>query len=74
VTAWSAPKPTIAAHTTAILTGNSVTLTWASQNTTACTGADGLSGSLTTAGSQTSPLLTSTTVFSVSCSNPVSRP
>ncbi len=54
-----------------ILTNNNVTLTWSSQNANACTGADGLSGSLATSGNLTSPTLTSTTVFSVSCSNPV---
>ncbi|MGH8133918.1 MAG: hypothetical protein ACRETP_11930 [Steroidobacteraceae bacterium] len=71
VTAWSAPKPSISADATSILTNNNVTLTWSSQNANACSGADGLSGSLATSGSQASPTLTATTAFSVSCSNPV---
>src|SRR5437660_632690 len=71
VTAWNAPTSSISADATSILTNNNVTLTWSSRNANACTGADGLSGSLATSGSLTSPTLTSTTVFSVSCSNPV---
>lgn len=71
VTAWSAPQPLIAADANAILTGNSVTLTWSSKNASTCAGGDALSGSLPTSGSQSSALLTTTTVFSVSCGNPV---
>ena len=71
VTAWNAPASNISADATSILTNNNVALTWSSQNANACTGADGLSGSLATSGNLTSPTLTSTTVFSVSCSNPV---
>lgn len=70
VTAWNAPAPTISADQTNILSNNTVALTWSSQNTNACTGADALSGSLATSGSQTSASLTTTTTFSVSCSNP----
>jgi hypothetical protein len=71
VTAWNAPNPSISADVTSILTNNTVTLTWSSVNANACTGADGLSGSLATSGNLVSPTLTSATVFSVSCSNPV---
>jgi hypothetical protein len=70
VTAWNAPVPTISADQTSILSNNTVSLTWSSQNATACTGADALSGPLPTSGSQTSASLTTTTIFSVSCSNP----
>ncbi len=71
VTAWNAPTPIISADVTSILTNNTVTLTWSSQNSSACTGTDGLSGSLATSGNLMSPTLISTTAFSVSCSNPV---
>ncbi|HET7756098.1 MAG TPA: hypothetical protein VFK87_02490, partial [Steroidobacteraceae bacterium] len=71
VNGWNAPQPAISADATSILANNSVTLSWAAPNANACTGADGLSGSLATSGTQISALLTSTTVFSVSCSNPV---
>ena len=71
VTAWGAPHPAISADTTALLSGNTVTLTWSSVSANACTGADGLSGTLATSGSKTSPVLTTSRVFSVSCSNPV---
>jgi hypothetical protein len=71
VTAWNAPVPTISADQTNILSNNTVALTWSSQNATACIGADALSGVLATSGSQTSASLTTTTIFSVSCSNPV---
>jgi hypothetical protein len=71
VTAWNAPIPAISADVTSILSNNTVTLTWSSQNANACTGADGLSGTLATAGSLVSPTLMSTSAFSVSCSNPV---
>ncbi len=71
VTAWSQPQPTITADTMRILPNNSVTLTWSAANANACTGADGLSGSLATSGTQTSSALNSATTFSVACSNPV---
>ncbi len=70
VTAWNAPAPAITADQTDILSNNSVVLTWSSQNATTCSGADGLSGSLATSGAQTSASLTTTSIFSVSCSNP----
>ncbi len=71
VSAWNAPKPAITADATAILTNNTVTLNWSAQNANACSGADALSGPLAISGSQASQALSSTTVFSVSCSNPV---
>src|SRR5205807_488287 len=46
VTAWNAPASNISADATSILTNNDVALTWSAQNANACTGADGLSGSL----------------------------
>ena len=71
VTAWSAPQPLISADANAILTGNSVTLTWSAKNASTCAGGDALSGTLPTSGTQASAALTTTTVFSVSCGNPV---
>ena len=70
VTAWNAPAPTISADVTGVLPNNTVTVTWSSQNAKACTGADGLSGSLALSGTQASPTLTTTTLLSVACSNP----
>ena len=75
VTAWSAPHPVISADTTSLLANNTVQLTWSSTNATACTGQDGLAGvSVGTSGSETSPELTATTVFSIACSNPAFGP
>jgi hypothetical protein len=71
VTAWSAPTAKITADNTAVLSNNSVTLNWASQNANKCAGGGGLSGSLATSGSQLTRALTSTTTYSVVCSNPV---
>jgi len=70
VTAWNPPNPTISADTTDILTNNTVSLSWSSSNATTCTGTSGLTGPLPTPGHQTSAALSSTTVFSIACSNP----
>jgi len=70
VTAWNAPVPTISADVTSILSNNTVTVTWSSQNATSCAGADGLSGTLGLSGSRASAALTTTTTLSVACSNP----
>lgn len=71
VTAWGAPASTITADTTLVLPNNTVALSWSSQNAKSCTGGGALSGSLATSGSQPSASLARTTVFSLSCSNPV---
>ncbi|HXS27227.1 MAG TPA: hypothetical protein VN730_06130 [Steroidobacteraceae bacterium] len=71
VTAWEAPQASISADATDVFPNNTVLLSWSSRNSATCSGGDGLSGSLATSGSQTSPSLTSKTVFTVSCSNPV---
>jgi hypothetical protein len=71
VTAWAAPTSTITADSTAILANNTVALSWSSQNARSCAGGGALSGSLATSGTQQSTSLAQTTVFSLSCSNPV---
>lgn len=71
VTPWSPPQTLISADATAIFPNNTVRLSWLASNASTCTGGGGLSGALATQGNQTSSPLTSTTVFSVACSNPV---
>jgi hypothetical protein len=70
VTAWNAPSPAVSTDVSSVLPNNTVTVTWSSQNAKSCAGADGLSGALALSGSQASPSLATTTILSVSCSNP----
>ena len=71
VTAWGIPNATISSDATNVLPNSSVSLSWASQNAQSCTGGDALFGILPTSGSQSSNPITSTIVFSVTCSNPI---
>src|SRR5262249_22893830 len=52
---------------TAIASGQTVTLTWSSQNATTCTASGGWSGSQALSGSVKSAVLTATTTFSLTC-------
>ena len=67
-----APVPTVslASNPTSVASGGTVTLTWSTQNATACTAKDGWSGSQQVSGTFTSSALTSNTVFTLSCTGP----
>ncbi len=71
VTAYSAPIPTITVDNATLLANNSVLVTWASQNATACSTTGGSLGSSALSGTQTVGPLTATTTFTISCTNPV---
>jgi hypothetical protein len=66
--------PTLTASAASVTMGNSVTLTWASLNTSSCTASGGWSGTLATSGSQSvSPTGVGTaTTYTLTCSNAVS--
>jgi len=51
-----------------VLPGQSVALTWASTNTTSCTASDGWTGTKATSGTETSPAITASTTFTLTCS------
>lgn len=70
----SSPTATFSAGATSIASGQSVTLTWSSNDTTSCTATAApsnsqWSGTKATSGSQTISSLTATTAFALSCSN-----
>jgi len=64
--------PTLAASTSMVSAGGSVTLTWSSLNASSCTASDDWSGTLPTSGSKTvSPSAVGTATYMLSCSNAV---
>lgn len=69
VTAWAPPTVTLAAADIEMLTGNVTTLTWSSTQAKSCQGIAGLSGTLSTSGSQDSGTLTNSSTFTVECGN-----
>ncbi|HWS68814.1 MAG TPA: hypothetical protein VN325_39085 [Steroidobacteraceae bacterium] len=71
VTAYSAPLPTITVDNATLLANNSVLVTWASQNATACSTTGGSFTSSALSGTHTVGPLTATTTFTISCTNPV---
>ncbi|MBS0393453.1 MAG: hypothetical protein JSR54_02445 [Proteobacteria bacterium] len=70
VTAWNAPAPNVTASATSVFANTSVTVSWSAQNATACTGANGLAGVSSLSGSQVTAALTTSTAYSLSCTNP----
>ncbi len=70
VTAWNPPAPSVTASATRVFANTSVTVSWNAQNATACTGGNGLAGITSPSGSEATPALTSSTVYSLSCTNP----
>ncbi|HXW74493.1 MAG TPA: hypothetical protein VEK10_06740 [Steroidobacteraceae bacterium] len=64
----AAPLVTFTSDANSVASGGTVNLVWTSQNATACSASGGWSGKQPTSGSMTSPALTSTTTFTLSCS------
>jgi len=64
-----APLPTVSltSSPTTVTTGDTVGLTWSSQNATACTASGGWTGSQALSGTATSAALTATTSFTLTC-------
>lgn len=62
-----APTVTLTSNEASVSSGGTVQLTWSSQNATSCTASDGWSGSEPTSGTATSPAITSSTTFTLSC-------
>jgi len=62
------PSVDLTSDVTTIGSGNTVHLTWTSQNATSCSASGGWSGALGSAGSQTSPAITTDTTFTLTCS------
>lgn len=65
-----APTLTLAANPTAILSGQTSTLTWVSQNATSCTASGGWTGTKSLSGNQSVGPLTATTTFTLACTGP----
>jgi hypothetical protein len=62
-----APTATLNASATQVNSGDTVTLTWSSQNATSCTATGGWSEALKTFGTLLSPAITSPTTFTLTC-------
>ena len=62
-----APIVTLTTDAASVASGGTVNLIWTSQNATACTASGGWSGNQPTSGSLTSPVLTSSTTFTLTC-------
>ena len=65
----SAPELTLSASPEAVRSGETSTLTWSSQNATSCTASEGWVGAKATSGSETIAPVTSTTSYTLTCSN-----
>jgi hypothetical protein len=63
----AAPTLTLSAAPTAVMSGGSSTLTWASTNATSCTASGGWTGAKATSGSQTFNNLTASVTYSLQC-------
>ena len=74
VTTWNAPSANLSVDTTTVLTNNPVTLTWTSANAVGCVGGGGLPAAIANSGTLTTPALTTTTSYSIACSNPAFPP
>ena len=61
------PQVTLASNPTSIVSGQTAMLTWSSTNATSCTASNGWSGSEPTSGSQSTPALTASTKFTLTC-------
>ncbi len=69
------PTVTITASPTSITSGSASTLTWSSANATSCTASaspanSSWTGAKTTSGTQSTGVLTATTIFSITCTGP----
>ncbi len=64
------PSVSLTAMPTAVPAGGSATLTWSSNNATACTASGGWSGSVDTGGNQNSGAITAPTTFALVCTGP----
>jgi plastocyanin len=62
-----APTVTFSASALEVASGGTVTLTWSSQNATACTASGDWSGTLGTSGTQTSPAISAAATFTLTC-------
>ena len=63
------PTVNFSASPLSIATGETTTLTWSSTNATNCTASGGWSGTKATSGNESSGVLTTTTAFTLTCSN-----
>jgi hypothetical protein len=61
------PSVTLTASATAVVSGGTATLTWSSQNATACTASGGWSGSRPPTGSETTAPITAATTYTLTC-------
>lgn len=57
----------LAANPTSVASGGTSTLTWSSTNATSCTASGGWSGARPTSGSESTPALSTTTLFNLAC-------
>jgi hypothetical protein len=63
----AAPTVTLSANPTQVRSGESVELTWSSQNATACTASNGWTGTKAASGTERSAALTAATTFTIKC-------
>ena len=70
VTVDALPTVTLTAAPASVANGAASTLTWASQNATACTASQGWSGALATNGTQSTGALLATTPYALTCTGP----
>jgi hypothetical protein len=61
------PTVTFSADATSVPSGGTVHLVWSSQGATSCLASGGWSGSQATSGTATSPAITATTTFTITC-------
>jgi len=66
----ASPTVTLSSSAAQVENGRTVTLTWSSQNATACTASGGWSGARATSGSDASPAITASTTFTLTCEGP----
>ena len=63
----AAPTVTFTANPTSVAAGGRSTLTWSSQNATACTASGAWAGNKATSGSEQSPVINANATFNLSC-------
>ena len=64
------PSVTLATSSASVDAGDTITLTWSSENATQCSASGGWSGNRPVSGSESSSALSDTTTFTLSCSGP----
>jgi regulation of enolase protein 1 (concanavalin A-like superfamily) len=67
VTVAGAPTVSLTANPMSVASGATTQLSWTSTNATSCTGSGGWSGSQATSGTATSGALTTSTIFTLTC-------